>query len=236
MKGLLVRIGADQSAGGGRWNGPADSMDGSFAYVAIPESAQQVAALTKPYEALAPVLRSFGLPLPPHLAPRSMHLDPDFEHLTYGDQGERGKQLMSKVGSGDLLVFYAGLRDMRARHGLVYALIGLFVIDEIVRATEVPEARWHENAHTRRVLTADANDVIVRAQPGVSGRLERYLPIGDFRDRAYRVWPDLQETWGGLAVRDGYLQRSARLPVFLDADQFYHWFLAQDIPLLQRNN
>jgi hypothetical protein len=36
-------------------------------------------------------------------------LDPDFEHLTYGDQGQRAAQIKQKLGPGDLLVFYAGL-------------------------------------------------------------------------------------------------------------------------------
>ena len=236
MKGLLVRVGADQSAGGGHWNGPVDSRDGRFVYVAIPESHASREDLNRPYAALSTSLAAMGHPLPAHLHPRGMHLDPDFDHLTYGDQGERAKQLQAKLGAGDLLVFYAGLRDTQVPRALVYALIGLFVVDEIVRAVDVPAKRRHENAHTRRTLAADASDVIVRARPGVSGRLERCLPIGDFRDRAYRVWPHLQQAWGGLGVRDGYLQRSARLPEFLDAPRFLQWFHAQGVSLIQSNN
>jgi hypothetical protein len=235
VKGLLVRVGADQSGGGGQWNAPMDSSSGRFLYVAIPESSFSHPALVKPYAEIAGALDDFGCPLPGTLSARNMHLDPDFEHLTYGDQGERAKQLLAKVGAGDLLVFYAGLRDVRSR-SLVYAIIGVFVVDDIVRAADVPEQRWHENAHTRRVLARDANDVIVRGRPHVSGRLERCIPIGDFRDRAYRVRPELQEEWGGLGVRDGYLQRSARLPEFLDAERFHRWLLAQRVPLMQGNN
>jgi hypothetical protein len=165
-----------------------------------------------------------------------MHLDPDFEHLTYGDQGERGKQLLAKVGAGDLLVFYAGLRDVLRPKRLVYAIVGLFVVDEIVHARDVAPDRWAENAHTRRELKPDAGDVVVRARPSESGRLERCIPIGDFRERAYRVWPHLQEEWGGLGVRDGYLQRSARLPEFVDAQRFHDWFRVQHVGLIQRNN
>ncbi len=118
----------------------------------------------------------------------------------------------------------------------MYALIGLLVVDEIVEGSEVPADRWHENAHTRRLPPSNASDIIVRARRQVSGRLRRCIPIGDYRDRAYRVWPRLQEAWGGLSVRDGYLQRSARPPAFLDAARFYAWFRAQRVDLVQRNN
>lgn len=236
MKGLLVRVGADQSEGGGFWNGPVDSQDGQFVYVSIPESRPVRADLNKPYAALRTTLDAFGHPLPGHLAGRDMHLDPDFDHLAYGDQGRKGKQLLATIGTGDLLVFYAGLRDVHSRHGLVYALIGLFVVDGIVLARDVPEERRHENAHTRRVLEAGADDVIVRGRPEVSGRLQRCIPIGDYRDRAYRVWPHVLKEWGGLSVRGGYLQRSARLPEFLHASRFQDWFRAQGVGLVQRNN
>ncbi len=235
MKGLLVRVAADQSEGGGHWNGPADSGTGQFVYVAIPESSPRHPSLNKPYSALGLPLASFGVTLPPHLSAQDMHLDPDFDHLTYGDQGERAKQIRTKVGPGDLLVFYAGMRDLQPRPGLVYALIGLYVVEDIIPALTVPVARRHENAHTRRVF-AGASDIVVRARREVSGRLERCIPIGDYRERAYRVWPKLLSAWGGLSVNNGYLQRSARLPEFLQADRFYDWFKAQKVALVPRNN
>lgn len=235
MKGLLVRVGADLTNAGGRWNGPVNPGDGRFVYVAIRESQRSRKGLNRPYAAICSTLDRFGYPLPVHLQGGDMHLDPDFEHLTYGDQGERGKQLQEKTGPGDLLVFYAGLRNVHQPRPLVYALIGLFVVDEIVRASQVPEGRWHENAHTRR-LAGDGGDVIVRARRQVSGRLERCIPIGDYRERAYRVWPELEQEWGGLCVRNGYLQRSARLPEFRDASRFHRWFLDQRVGLVQRNN
>ena len=37
MRRLLVRVGADQSEGGGDWNAPVGSTSYEFAYVAIPE-------------------------------------------------------------------------------------------------------------------------------------------------------------------------------------------------------
>lgn len=192
--------------------------------------------MEKPYDAIKPALSRFGVTLPPHLRRAHMHLDPDFAHLTYGDQGGRATQLCNKLSCGDMIVFYAGLADVCGRRNLIYAMIGLFVVDDIVSATSVPAADRDTNAHSRRILAESCGDVIVRARPGVSGRLQRCLPIGEWRDRAYRVRRDLLETWGGLSVKDGYLQRSARLPEFLDPRRFLHWFELQSPILLQTNN
>jgi len=113
--------------------------------------------------------------------------------------------------------------------------VGLYVVDEVVRAHDVPVSRRHENAHTRWTNTSE-NDIVVRAKPKLSGRLEHCIPIGEWRDRAYRVRKDLLWSWDGLSVKNGYLQRSAIPPSFLDAETFYSWFLSQGIRLAQRNN
>jgi hypothetical protein len=235
VNALLCRVGADQSRGGGSWNGPVDAESGKFVYVAIPETCPVHAGMQKPYSALAPLVSKFGKTLPQHLHRQHMHLDPDFEHLTYGDQGERAKQLRANLVAGDLLVFYASLADLVAKK-LVYAIIGLYVVGDLVLATELTSTAHHTNAHARRILQPDAQDLIVRGRTGVSGRLERCLPIGDYREKAYRVWPDLLEEWGGLSVKNGYLQRSARLPRFLDPERFQRWFRSKNTVLLQSNN
>ena len=236
MRALLVRVAADQSQGGGSWNGPACSKSAQFVYVAIPETSPTHRGLHKPYANLTGYLTRMGSKLPAHLGPQNMHIDPDFDHLTYGDGGERGKQIATKLGQDDLLVFYAGMQDIHASQGLIYALIGLYVIKDIVPAVCVPTADRDRNAHTRRILAAGVTDIVVRARPDVSGRLKRFIPIGNYRKRAYRVWPALLKTWGGLQVKDGYLQRSARLPEFVNAKEFYRWFKARRVPFVQRNN
>jgi hypothetical protein len=76
----------------------------------------------------------------------------------------------------------------------------------------------------------------VRARPTVSGRLNRCLLIGEYRDRAYRVRRDLLEVWGGLSVKDGYLQRSARLPRLLDPPRFLRWLTMQGPTFISANN
>jgi len=234
MNGLLVRVGIDQTAG--EWNSPVDPKTGKFIYVPIPEDDYGLRrGLVHRYNSLIPRLARFGATLPSHLRGQPMHLDPDFSTLTYGDCTGRATQIR-RLGLGDLLVFYAGLTHADVRSGdLVYALIGLYRIWEIVPSCEVPKRRWHENAHTRRA-PGRSDDYVVRAIPSGSGRLERCIPIGEYRDRAYRARHDVLKAWGGLSVKDGYLQRSGRLPRFLDAERFYAWFKKQRPTLVRKNN
>jgi len=233
---LLVRVGADLSPGGGSWNGPIDGESGDFAYVAIPETSPVHIGMEKPYDTLTSVLARFHVELPAYLRLQHMHLDPDFAHLTYGDRGERAKQLHANLRANDTIVCYAGLADVRGAAELVYAIIGLFVVQDFVLAADIPAHDRDTNAHSRRVLAPGAQDLVVRGCPHVSGRLKRCLPIGEYRDRAYRVRRNLLDEWGGLSVRDGYLQRSARLPLFLDPPRFLRWMERQRPVLVQANN
>jgi hypothetical protein len=202
--------------------------------------------LATPYTLLQPVLRGFAsmhpaaklrnVQLPPHLATANMHLDPDFQHLTYGDSGtHRGKGL-TDLCPDDVVVFYSGLNPVSTcNHRLVYALVGLYRVAESVRAKSIPALRWAENAHTRCV-ELEGSDVVVRAKTESSGRLKRCIPIGEFRDRAYRVSRDILRDWGGLSCRDGYLQRSAVLPTLLDPPRFTQWFEDQAPEFVTSNN
>ena len=233
MKGLLVRVGIDSTDG--CWNAPMRLASGEFAYVTITDTKPMRNGMARRYNEFIPVVKRFGEQLPSPLLGKSTHLDPDFDHLTYGDQGQRGKRIQSLLNYGDLLGFFAALRPMDGpTRPLIYALIGLFVLEEVLQAKSIPRSRWAENAHTRRV--PGEGDIVVRAKPGVSGRLRRCIPIGELRDRVYRVRQDLLESWGGLDIKDGYIQRSVRLPAFHNAEKFYRWFLAQRPQLIQRNN
>jgi hypothetical protein len=235
VKGLLVRVGIDSTDGS--WNAPMRLASGEFAYVTIRESEnrQPRNGLARYYDDFIPAAASFGEQLPEALLGMPTHLDPDFDYLTYGDAGQRGKRIGTLLNAKDVLAFFAALRPVDGpSRPLVYAIIGLYVVDEIVSAVSVPEARWIENAHTRRVPTD--GEIVVRARPGVSGRLRRRIPIGELRGSIYRVRNDLLEAWGGLDIKDGYIQRSVRLPAFQDAEKFYRWFLAQKPELSAQNN
>ena len=233
MKGLLVRVGIDSTDGG--WNAPVQSGTKDFGFVTITEEKPLRTGMERLYDEFTPVVSRFGLTLPRWLCGQRTHLDPDFSQLTYGDQGRRARRIKSTVEPGDLLVFFASLQPVDGpRRPLIYALIGLYVIQEIVSAQSVPQTRWYENAHTRRI--PDATDIVVRAKPGVSGRLSRCIPIGELRRGSYRVREDVLDAWGGLEVRDGFVQRSGHLPAFHDAAKFYKWFLDQKPTLNAENN
>src|SRR5437879_6470600 len=118
---------------------------------------------------------------------------------------------------------------------LIYGLVGMLTVDEIVTAAEIPHPRRGENAHTRR-LDPGPTEFVVRGMPGQSGRLTRYLPIGERRSGAYRVRLDLLDAWGGLSVKDGFIQRSGRPPRFVDPGRFQVCLKHHNPTLVARNN
>ncbi|MGH2952276.1 MAG: hypothetical protein ACRDKX_09545 [Solirubrobacterales bacterium] len=235
MEGLLIRIGADQTEGGGRWNAPVDANSRRFVYVPIPETKPNRVGQETPYSMISPALRAFGCPLPERLSHLRMHLDPDYRFLTYGDRGRKGQQIAKMLAEGDLLVFYSGLKDINA-DTLIYAIVGFFVIERIERAQEFTGDRARQNAHSRRMLSNDADDIIVSGKRGVSGRLVTCVPIGGYRSKAYRVYESLLAAWGGISASGGYLQRSAVFPRLLDARRFLTWWQEQEVELVADNN
>lgn len=86
LRGYLIRTAVDQAVGG--WNAPMDPATKEFVYVPIPESRTMHPSLATPYTLVEPALADFGRSnpgapvrdrrLPPDLASRNMHLDPDF--------------------------------------------------------------------------------------------------------------------------------------------------------------
>lgn len=238
-KAILVRVAADHSFG--HWNGPCNPDTGDFVYVPIPESRPNADGMAREYLSLvSPALRAFSernnveVRLPDNLRGQRMHLDPDFDHLSYGDTEDRGRKMLD-FQENDWVVFYAGLRAIRGGGGLVYGLIGLLVVDSIHRVADVPPAEHDRNAHTRR-LDRNGSDIVVTGKPGVSGRFARYLDIGEFRNRSYRVRQDLLDAWGGLGVNDGWIQRSANPPLLLQPATFAQWLREQQPALMAANN
>ncbi len=109
-------------------------------------------------------------------------------------------------------------------------------MENITSALEVAARDRYINAHARRILPKGASDIIVYGCPSLSGRLEKCIPVGEYRDRAYRVKKEILHAWGGVSVKNGYLQRSARLPHLLNPLKFKRWFDEQHPTLLQMNN
>jgi hypothetical protein len=175
MKAILVRVAVDHSYG--HWNAPVELESGHFVYVPIPEKegTSFLPGLACHYDRIMPALNEFckrfapkhrdQLGFPQALQKREMHLDPDFKYLTYGDRGDRRGAGMSRLTEGDLLVFYAGLRPVRpVKEKLVYALVGLYVVQDVVQARSVPQSLRSQNAHTRKEKIGRP-DIVVTAKP-----------------------------------------------------------------------
>lgn len=246
MRAFLVRVGIDQAFG--HWNAPIDPETGEFVYVPIPErpGTKFRAGLATGYgpfrSALAefararPGIRPECVTPPAALDVLHAHLDPDFDRLSYGDNGLRRGKGLAELEPGDVVAFFASLRPIvPVAETLIYALVGVYHLAEAIRLRDVPSSRWAENAHTRKERHGP-DDIILWGRRGVSGRLRRALPIGGYRDRAYRVRPDLLGVWGGLSCRDGYIQRSAMPPEFLEPTQFLGWLDGQGPHLVAANN
>lgn len=242
-QGILIRIGIDSSAGA--WNAPIDPDTLDFVYIPIPEKSttQFQPDMRRPYREVEPAMEAFcgsrivrngnGV-LPAALTGRCMHLDPDFEHLTYGDLGSaRGKRLR-ELAEDDLIVFYAGLRPCRGPSQLVYALVGMYRVQRVLEIGDVDRPLWSHNAHTRK-LTHGASDVIVWGKPDGSGRFSAAVPFGSYRDGAYRIRPDVLEAWGGISARGGFIQRSGVLPWLTDPERCEQWIEQQGVTLERRN-
>lgn len=248
MKILLVRVGSDHRAG--KWNAPVDADTNEFIYLPIPESDSQKDNLKIQirYDNFIDDVKDFcgkykvdyisDLGFPEGLRNEYAHLDPDFEHLTYGDNGiARGKSL-NDLKEDDMIVFYAGMKAInRNQHYLIYAIIGYYTVDKVIRATDLPEKERYKNAHSRKINISE-NDLVVFGKKGKSGRLDRCIPIGDFYDKSYRVRKDILEIWGGLTSKNGYLQRSFVPPFIKNPDGFIKWLKkeSKNIKLIERNN
>jgi hypothetical protein len=244
-KALLVRIGVDQEYG--EWNAPVD-CEGRFVYVPIPENLGTSfhPGLERHYGEVLPSLHRFcarnnsdlcaDLRFPQKLLHHSMYLDPDFECLTYGNKDNTRGGRMRDMLEDDLLVFYGGLRPVyRCEHRLIYALLGIYVVKEVVSVANVSSERWYENAHVRKTRPGET-DIVVRAKPDVSGRFDRCIPIGEWRSGAYRVRQEVLDAWGGLSVKDGFIQRGGVPPAFSRPNQFVDWLQKQAVQLVPRNN
>lgn len=255
MKAILIRVGADSTPDGGAWNGPVHKESERFVYIPIIEDTVEFhPGCERRFDEVADPLFDFLSEHNVHATywrrkmaakcGHPMHLDPDYEHLTYGDNGDKRGAQIREFQRNDLIVFYSGLEPVLSAGDLEYAVVGVYVIDEVVRSAPLVEAhRRSENAHTRKAAMR-ASDIVVRAQPGVSGRCERCVPIGTKRegDRSnYYLLPDVEAAWGGFIKADGSpwaspcLNRSATPPLLGNPAGFVSWWKAQNVSLVRKN-
>jgi putative DNA base modification enzyme with NMAD domain len=241
-EGLLLRVAIDSTSG--KWNAPC-SDDGRFCYVPM-GSSKLPRHMGTNYDPAYKKYRRFVERLThgsvsrkclwPAKLPRKgyAHFDPDFAHCTYGDSYEargysqRGRRIWELLRGTDdpFIVFYAALRSVESGDP-VYSIVGFYSVRSVPRARDVARADWHRNAHIRKGAGIDSDDVVVFASKKNSGRLLRYIPIGFYSRGAWRIRPKLLREWGGVDIKRGYLQRSAKPPRFKKPELFLRWFWKQ---------
>jgi len=239
-KGLLIRVGIDQTFG--NYNAPINPDINDYIYMPIPQSDDNFKpGMRTSYSQLCPYFESWiqknrsNIEFPQHLMNSATHLDPDFYFSTYGDQSTGRGLRVGELKNGDFLAFFASFKPItKCSHKLIYALYGMMVVDKVLRVAEVPDGLMKSNAHSR-VQNANNDHLVVFAHPDLSGRFNRAIPIGEFRNRSYRVTNDVLEAWGGIGVKDGFIQRSVNPPWFSDPEKFLRWFDAQNVQLLNSN-
>jgi hypothetical protein len=250
MTGVLLRVGCDATEDGGGWNAPVDPITWDYAYVPIPDEEMKYKHICRcpTYDEFEASVQRFNRHLPPNLSHESkVHLDPDFRSLTFGEPFNKAKGCLSsrgqiidqlKEGAGDFIAFYAAFRPTQPHlclHRLAYCLFGILFIERKTLVSKLEHEERIKSAHGRR--EGAENDLVVRGDRANSGRFREAILIGEYRDKAYRVTKDLLNLWGGLNVKNGYIQRSARPPLFEHSEQFLTWLYAQPESehLLQEN-
>ncbi|GEM_PF-423201 len=182
-KALLLRVGIDKGTGGTL--GPI-FPDGTFQYVPIPEDRPAPPCPTYA-ELQASGGGSLARLLPPRLAHRRPHIDPDFETATYGDAAARKRAQLARLQAGDLLVFYSGLMPDPPDDGPRLHAIGYLAVKQVhrlsaadMRRDRTLRRRFGTTAHFRR-RPLDAALTLVEGWRGRSRRLDRAMPLGDAR-------------------------------------------------------
>jgi hypothetical protein len=168
MKAMLLRVGIDKSS-----DGVLSPIfpDGSFEYIPLSEKDKK-SGETRTY---ADLTSRRGKPLsnylPPGVAGRRVHLDPEFTTFTYGDVGKKAGYLL-KLEPGDILVFYAGLTPYlesklpQASYPEALYVIGYFTVREIVdlgnsSTSKISSIRqqYPNNSHPKR--NSDLQELIM---------------------------------------------------------------------------
>jgi len=227
-KGLLLRVGIDQIYG--KYNAPINPVTNDYLYMPIPQGNHTfLKGMATGYNQIVPFFgtwaknNSFSGVFPNNLKNRNCHLDPDFDCLTYGDQGTGRGNRVKKLKQGDFLVFFASFKPITpCNHRLIYAIFGFMVVDKVIQVKHIQPSDFHLNAHTR-ITNPNGDHIVIFADKEKSGRLKYAIPIGEYRDKSYRVTNDMLKDWGGLDVKNGFIQRSVNPPWFNDSGKFLSW-------------
>lgn len=239
-KGLLIRVGIDQTFG--EFNAPINPVTNDFLYMPIPQTDDEfISGSRTSYSDLLPYFEKWKqrndaiIKFPQNLNNIDTHLDPDFDFLTYGDQATGRGLRVGELKKDDFLVFFASFKPTKeCGHKLIYALFGFMTVEDVLKVSEVPQDALHTNAHTR-IVNRNKDHLVVFANSTLSGRFSKAIPIGEYRNGAYRVKNDILDLWGGIGVKDGFIQRSVCPPWFNQSEQFLEWFESQHVDFIKSN-
>ena len=144
MKAMLLRVGIDKSSDGVL---APIFQDGSFEYIPLSEK-DETSTEKRTFADLTGEKGKFLSDyLPPHVANRKVHLDPEFNTFTYGDVGRKAGYLL-KLNKGDILVFYAGLTPyIKSEYPEALYIIGYFTVGEIIDFHKITGSYRTINSH-----------------------------------------------------------------------------------------
>lgn len=241
IRGLLMRVGIDQTFG--HYNAPINPNNCDYLYMPIPQSKDSIFRngmattyqnLIAPFNAWS-LRNNVHLKFPDHLVNENCHLDPDFDHVSYGDQATGRGRRVRELKKGDFIAFFASFMPTEPfKEKLVYALYGIIFVDYVEKLGNLPENQFYKNAHSR-IVDQNPEHLVVFGDTAISGRFSRAIPIGEWRNRSYRLTHEILNEWGGVSVKDGYVQRSVNPPWFNNPSKFLKWLERKEIKLCRSN-
>jgi hypothetical protein len=212
MKAMLLRVGIDKSSDGVL---APIFPDGSFEYIPLSESDEKSGERRTYHDIIGIKGKTLSRYLPPDVADRRVHLDPEFITFTYGDVGRKAGYLL-KLKPGDLLVFYAGLTPQQeSENPEALYIIAYFTVREILDFKKYSpdeirniQKQYPQNSHPQR--DSGINEMVLAVgAPDKSELLEKAILISEKKlnkiGRAYHAVSSRMEELLGIK---GSIQRS----------------------------
>ena len=211
MKALLLRVGIDKGTDGAL---APIFFDGSFEYIPLSEKNVNTHEEKTFNNTRGLNGKYYSCYLPEKIKNRKLHMDPEFETFTYGDQTAKRNYLL-KLEKNDLLVFYAGLTPYNNTvHEEALYIIGYFQVEEVLdfNGLSTSERRhkcriYQNNSHIKSEGLDEL--VIVHGRQETSKILEKALLISKKKlnkiGRSYHAVSPEMENLLGIS---GSIQRS----------------------------
>lgn len=148
---MLLRVGIDKSSDGVL---APIFPDGSFEYIPLSEKDNKSMENRTFHDIMGRNGKLLSVYLPPKIANRRVHFDPEFETFTYGDEGRKATYLL-KLKPRDILVFYAGLSPHKGddyfkgdKYQEALYIIGYFTVLQIMDLKDKPEKTFNTLSET----------------------------------------------------------------------------------------